>query len=81
MAACQYPRQLPEAVWQAMSGNVGSKIVLRQEEKHAETCTDLLGKSVAAANLAALPDRAGVRPSCSCKGARPAPLPCTAPSS
>lgn len=57
--AGQYPAQLPEAVWRAMSGNVGSKIVLREEGEHARTCLELLGTGVSAEDLQALPTLQG----------------------
>jgi|GEM_PF-6319348 len=57
--AGQYPAQLPEAVWRSLSGNVGNKVILREEAEHARTCLELLGPGVTAEDLAALPGLQG----------------------
>lgn len=43
VAAGQYPTQLPEKVWGALSGNVGSKLVLREDAEHAAACIRFVG--------------------------------------
>lgn len=53
--AGQYPGQLPQKVWQSVSGSVASKIVLWEEDREAEACLGLLGGDLAAKDLAQLP--------------------------
>lgn len=61
VAAGQYPRQLPEKLVDAMSGNVGSKLVLREDQPHSSDTTSFLGAGglLADADLNNLPERVG----------------------
>lgn len=43
VAAGQYPRQLPEKLVNGITGNVGSKLVLREDSDHALDCIKLVG--------------------------------------
>lgn len=45
VAAGQYPRQLPDKVINAMTGNIGSKLVLREDQPHSKDCIEFLGAS------------------------------------
>lgn len=43
VAAGQYPRQLPEKVFNAMTGNIGSKVTLREDQPHSADCVQFVG--------------------------------------